>query len=438
MSETNQREDSTLFLFAAGMILIFLVVPTLYAAKADMINGFLLTVAKMEIRPFLGVSEEAQKAWSHISAQTASTLTWGEMERILNYAGKWARWPFGILLAVMALAAWFMGRTDGLVRRFNMESLLKNNAESFPCLRPVVGRGKELLSPESYDRGLWRVARSPVQFAVKHKLLLSEEGKSYNADDVLSNGLGDAGKNAFGHAVFDEAGAGKVFRDQLGAEFSGVENLSPLRKSLAAAFLAYADGNKKEAVNLLDEMSSAYHEKDGQAECSILTDKDFQKKTDELFKRHGNVLKGALLARHNRYEMTWFMALLYRARQKGVLASSQFLFLRPLDRPLWYALNECGGRVGWPEAFAPWTHYQAEEAAGKSMDKPQTDRAVASLKAALDAQGWLKGQRRGEEVNKEQQKGEQAEEEKKPQQTEEKYEEVEDDNTMDDILNQQD
>ena len=92
------------------------------------------------------------------------------------------------------------------------------------------------------------------------------------------------------------------------------------------------------------------------------------------------------------------------------------------------ALNEAGGRVGWPEAFAPWAHYQAEEAAGKSMDTPQTDRAVASLKAALDAQGWLFREEKREE---EPAKGE--EREKTPQEWDE-----EDDNTIDDLLNQQD
>ena len=61
------------------------------------------------------------------------------------------RWPFALLLVLFGIASIFMGRISGLVRRFNMESLLKNNAESFPCLRPVVGRGKYLLSPESYD-----------------------------------------------------------------------------------------------------------------------------------------------------------------------------------------------------------------------------------------------------------------------------------------------
>lgn len=428
-SREGQGGDTTLFLFVAGFIVIFVVVPLLYTAKADVINGFLLAVAKMEIRPFLGVSEEAQKAWQHISAQVPSALSWNEMERILNYAGKWARWPLGSLLAVMAVAAYFMGRTERLIRRFNMESLLKNNAETFPCLRPIEGRGKYLLSPESYDQGLWRIARSPLQFAIENGLLLDESGKAYAADDVLTNGLGDAGKRAFGHARFDEAGAKKVFQEQLGVEFSGVENLSsPLRKSLAAAFLAYANGAKREAVDLLDEMSSAYREKDGQADCPVLLQEGFQKTVATLLERHAaDILKSQLLARHSTYEVTWFMALLYQARKKGVLATSQFLFLRPLDRPLWYALNQSGGRVGWPEAFGPWAQYQAAEAAGKSMDTPQTDRAVASLKAALDAQGWLLREEKREEP-----KGEEREK------TPREWEEEDDDNTIEDLLNQQD
>ena len=83
------------------------------------------------------------------------------------------------------------------------------------------------------------------------------------------------------------------------------------------------------------------------------------------------------------------MALLYRARQKGVLASSQFLWLRPLDRPLWYALNQCVGRAAWAEGFAAWAHYQAEEKAGKALSEPHVQPAVASLRQSLAAQGWL-------------------------------------------------
>ena len=389
---SNRGEDSTIFLCVAGFALIFLVIPAVYAAKAEVVNRFLLGVAKLEIRPFLGFSEEARIAWAHLSGLTPADLQWEEMQRILNYAGTWARWPLGFLLAGMGFLAFFMGRTDGLVRRFNMESLLANNAESFPCLRPVVGRGKYLLSPESYDAGLWRIARSPIQFAVEHRLLLRGDGTAYEAGEVLRNGLGTTASPAFGHAVLDEAKALEVFKEQLGrTAFAGPETLSPFRRSLLAAFIAYACGDKNAAIRLLDDMSNAYEEQDGKASCSLIEDAAFQARVDKLLAKHGGILHSdASIARHNAYELPWFMAVLYRARQKGVLASSQFLFVRPLDRPLWYALNQCGGRVGWPEAFAAWAHYQAEEAAGKTLTEPDMGRAVASLKAALNAQGWLR------------------------------------------------
>ena len=407
---SNRGEDSTIFLCVAGFALIFLVIPAVYAAKAEVVNRFLLGVAKLEIRPFLGFSEEARIAWAHLSGLTPAVLSWEEMQRILNYAGTWARWPLGFLLAGMGFLAFFMGRTDGLVRRFNMESLLANNAESFPCLRPVVGRGKYLLSPESYDAGLWRIARSPIQFAVEHRLLLRGDGTAYDAGEVLRNGLGTTASPAFGHAVLDEAKALEVFKEQLGrTAFAGPETLSPFRRSLLAAFIAYACGDKNAAIRLLDDMSNAYEEQDGKASCSLIEDAAFQARVDKLLAKHGGILHSdASIARHNAYELPWFMAVLYRARQKGVLASSQFLFVRPLDRPLWYALNQCGGRVGWPEAFAAWAHYQAEEAAGKTLTEPDMGRAVASLKAALNAQGWLRP-----EAQKEEEKAE-AEEERKP------------------------
>ena len=84
------------------------------------------------------------------------------------------------------------------------------------------------------------------------------------------------------------------------------------------------------------------------------------------------------------------MALLGEARKKGVLATSQFIWLRPLDRPLWYALNQCGGRAAWTEALAAWAHFQAEEHAGKTLSAPHIDAAVESLKNSLESQGWLK------------------------------------------------
>ena len=385
----NGGEDQRLFLCFACLIIVFCIVPLLYTAHSDDVNGPLLTLAKAQLKAFTPFFEEAEKAFARIAAADPASLSWDTMQKVLRYTGSWIRWPFLLLLVLFGVASIFMGRVGGLVRRFNMESLLKNNAESFPCLRPVVGRGKYLLSPESHDSGLWRIARTPVQFALEHGLLLDDAGKAILPEQALKNGLPSTELPAWGNARLDEEKALVVLTEQLGKRFEGYAELSPCRRALAAAFLAYADGNKKGCIALLDSVSLSYVENNGQASCPVLEDDSFVGKLKKEWEYHSSVLNERSLTIHAAYELPWFMALLYRARQKGVLASSQFLWLRPLDRPLWYALNQCGGRAAWAEGFAAWAHYQAEEKAGKALSEPHVQPAVASLRQSLAAQGWL-------------------------------------------------
>lgn len=388
MNGRDSRDDH-LFLWFAFLIFVFVVLPALYIAHADDVNRPLLALAKAQIQAFTPFFEEARTAWARISEADPALLSWDTMQKILSYTGSWLRWPFALLLGLFGVAAIFMGRVGGLARRFNMESLLKNNAESFPCLRPVVGRGKYLLSPESYDSGPWRIARTPIQFALEHGLLLNEAGEPFPPDQVLRHGLPSTELPAWGHARLDEAKALAVLQKQLGKWFEGYDGLSPCRRALAVAFLAYADGDKKGCVTLLDAVSLSYREENGQASCPVLETEEFAGRLEKTWEQHKSVLRERSLLHHVAFELPWFMALLYRARRKGVLASAQFLWLRPLDRPLWYSLNQCGGRAAWAEGFAPWAHYTAEEKEGKALPEPRVAPAVASLKQALAAQGWL-------------------------------------------------
>ena len=388
MNGRDNRDDH-LFLWCAFLILVFVVLPALYIAHADSVNRPLLTLAKAQIQVFTPFFDEAQTAWTRIAEADPASLSWGTMQKVLHYTGSWIRWPFALLLVLFGVAAIFMGRVGGLVRRFNMESLLRNNAESFPCLRPVVGRGKYLLSPESHDSGPWKIARTPVQFALENELLLDEQGTPFTPEQALKNGLPSTALPAWGHARLDEEKARAVLTEQLGKPYGGDKGFSPCRHVLAAAFLAYADGDKKGCIALLDAVSLSYAEENGQASCPVLKDDSFVSKLKKQWECHSSVLNETCLTIHAAYELPWFMALLYRARQKGVLATSQFLWLRPLDRPLWYALNQCGGRAAWAEGFAAWAHYQAEEKAGRLLPEPHVQPAVASLRQSLAAQGWL-------------------------------------------------
>lgn len=389
MSQNREDLDDHMFLWVVLLLIILVVIPAIYVAKAGYINGWLLSLSKTQLKAFVPFSEEAQTAWEHISGLDPDTLTWERMQGVLTYTGKWVRWPFALLLGMLGAASIYMGRTRGLVRRLNMESLLQSNAQSFACLRPIVGRGKYLLSPESYDSGLWRVARSPVQFALEHGLLLDENGMPFTPDQALRNGLASVELPAYGRSRLDEKKALAVLQAQLGPVFSGFETLSSGRRALATAFLSYAAGEKKECVGILDAVASSYTEADGTVACPVLERGDFAKRLAKPWERHQVILSEKSLIRHTSYELPWFMALLTRARQKGVLASSQFLWLRPLDRALWYALSQCGGRAAWAEAFASWAHYMAEEKAGRALHEPHVAPAVVSLRDSLSGQGWL-------------------------------------------------
>ena len=198
----NQHEDSgnTMFLLICLMVTVLLLVPAWYARRAGSINGSLLELANAQLLAFTPFSDEAHTAWSRIAEADPAALTWDQVMNVLSYSGKWIRWPYVLMLGALGAASIFMSRTKDLTRRFNMEGLLKNNAESFPCLRPVVGRGKYLLSRESYDNGPWRIARTPVQFALEHGLLLDGDGQAFTPDQALRRGMPDVNLPAYGRS----------------------------------------------------------------------------------------------------------------------------------------------------------------------------------------------------------------------------------------------
>ena len=207
--------------------------------------------------------------------------------------------------------------------------------------------------------------------------------------DAFLNGLPSMEKLAFGKCKFDTDIALSVLKNQLGSPFKGFDDLAPARKTIACAFMLYAVGKKDNCMTLLDSASQSYTERDDHAECSVFSDSEFLEKLSAMKADFENFCQRAGIERHMAFQLPLFMAILREARKKGVLACSQFLWLRPVDRPLWYALSQCGGRVAWVEGLAAWSHYLAEEQEGNLLHEPHLDAGVASLRKSLEAQGWF-------------------------------------------------
>jgi intracellular multiplication protein IcmP len=67
----------------------------------------------------------------------------------------------------------------------------------------------------------------------------------------------------------------------------------------------------------------------------------------------------------------------------GVLAPAQFLWLRGVDRNLWYALNNLGRRSFHSEGMGAMAHFMAEQAAKKPLPIPRVDTAIITLNQFL-------------------------------------------------------
>jgi hypothetical protein len=68
----------------------------------------------------------------------------------------------------------------------------------------------------------------------------------------------------------------------------------------------------------------------------------------------------------------------------GVLSTSLFLWLKRIDRPLWYALNNVGRRAFHIEGAGAISHYFMERLQREAVSKPFMDSAIAGLKKYLE------------------------------------------------------
>lgn len=91
----------------------------------------------------------------------------------------------------------------------------------------------------------------------------------------------------------------------------------------------------------------------------------------------------SLVVRH-RFARCQFLALFEAAGERALLPSAHLLWLKAVDRPLWYAVNSLGrGHRCHVEGAGILAHYRTECAAGVPLLDPQIDDAVHGLRAAL-------------------------------------------------------
>lgn len=88
------------------------------------------------------------------------------------------------------------------------------------------------------------------------------------------------------------------------------------------------------------------------------------------------------------YLHTALVHLLIEARRAGgVLPTAEFLWLKHVDRTLWYGLNNAGRRAFHTEGAGIIAHYQAERVSGHALVEPHVGEAVIGVQTYFADQG---------------------------------------------------
>lgn len=296
-----------------------------------------------------------------IAAASPQNVTVDQLLAVTAEIGRYLRYPLGAILVLLAVHVYRSSAGTRFCETFNMKSLLKQELNNWPYANVVWGLD---LVKQDIQKGPWAMALTAMQFSKKYKLL-----------DVERKQLGATGlSREMGYeAKVNKYRAHKVFVKQLGELWRSPEDLTPHRRALLVIFAAKAIGDRDVANKLLQQIARSA--RDPQLNFNGV---------DALWPKYKeNKIVKEIISRHA-FEYGVLAAMLELARTDGVLASAEFLWLKPRDRVLWYVLNSVGRQTVFPEVAGIFAHFYAEKTIGYRLMSPMVEEAVTSLEDAID------------------------------------------------------
>jgi intracellular multiplication protein IcmP len=280
---------------------------------------------------------------------------------ISEVIGRYFMYPSVFLILVMAIFVFKTNTFMRYVKAHNMETLMVQEQKNWPQIAPVVNID---LMAMDINKGPWAMAMNALQFCKAYKLVRVE----MEADTKAA--WRSEGKIK---ATVLEDKANKVFAQQLGALWEGHDKLPPHIKALFAVFVARAEHEPEVARNYLKKLAISAAK--GQIDYS---------ETEELLKKYYPKSKPThIIEKRHAYVSTVMASMLEVARTDGVLASADFLWLKPVDRRMWQMLNNVGRSVATCEIAGVYAHWLVEKQLLRPIAVPMVEQATKSLVYAM-------------------------------------------------------
>jgi len=286
---------------------------------------------------------------------------WPTIWQTLQQSSWYYKYISCTILGIAAIYIYSSSTATKCLTIYNMKTLMDSEKALWPQIIPIAGLN---LIDEDISKGPWASALTPILFVKKHKLVELIENPSPNP--LLRE------KQTVPKLL--EAKTRLLFSKQLGHVWTSFNELPIHRQALLAAFLAIGVHNRKEAYEHLHYFSRT----SGNGKTP-----DFSKCKDFIAKYNNSDILNKILENHS-YVLTALATSLELARIDGVVPTADFLWLKPLDRPLWYMLNNIGRRACFAEVAGPYAHWLIEKRMHRKIITPMVDEAIKALASALE------------------------------------------------------
>lgn len=319
---------------------------------------FSLSLIEAKIIYFFTKSQQLADDIYLMQTLNPASVDWAQLVGILNHVGQYLRYPIVISLAFSAIILYKSDVTLRFRRAHNMKTLRMQEQANWPSIMPVV---KQDLVNIDINKGPWAMALTPMEFARKNQLL--------KKNDVLMDNTIPGQEST---ASIRRGDAKRVFTLQLGPIWDGFDRCPPHVQALAAVFMARMNRDKASAAKILAalDLSTSEGKPDYSVGLSVLKKYYKNENVQTIMNRHA-------------YLLTAMASLLQASRDDGVMPSADFLWLKAIDRRLWYMLNCVGRQTPFVEVGGPFAHWLAEKASNRPLLAPMIDEAIKALEVAI-------------------------------------------------------
>jgi len=319
-----------------------------------------------------GVSETADKIFQVIISKNNSYFVdkIDSYKLINKHIGLWLK-PYIVIFLVYGIYVILNKRNFNRVylKKDNsnvssVDMLLEQEAKIWPSIKIMINEHPELEA--NLDSGKWAMSKRTEQFV-----------KDFNLIDHFTD------ENDEQYFSLNEERTFKVLNKQMGKPWSGVDHLTKVERQMFAVIAPKILRNTDETKNLISALAT-YYSSEKKTIFNYWSFFMHKRKTDKLIeqtvKKYSGKEEIKKITDKHFFKKTVFAALLETARTDGVLANSEFLWLKIKDRELWYMLNNVGRKSCFAECCAPWAHLLAE----KSLDRKIANPMIANAIIAID------------------------------------------------------